>query len=62
MAIHTEEKEKLTMHELCKQAHRDLNAWKNRFEGVCNLSGIDTESIDSILKQLELKSVVDDVA
>ena len=51
-----------TMQELCRQAYRDLNAWKNRFEGVCNLSGIDTESIDSILKQLELKSVVDDVA
>lgn len=51
-----------TMQELCRQAYRDLNAWKNRHEGVCNLSGIDVKSVEVILKKLQSKSISEDVA
>ena len=40
----------------------DLNAWKNRFEGVCSLSGVDVKSIEVILKKLQSKSIDEDVA
>ena len=51
-----------TMQELCRQAYMDLNAWKNRFEGVCSLSGVDVKSIEVILKKLQSKSIDEDVA
>ena len=51
-----------TMAELCRQAYRDLNGWKNRYTGISSLSGIDVSAIDTILDELKAKTVEEDAA